>query len=87
MPKSFDLPTAFGSLHTRLDSIQADVTETRTHMNMLIGNGQPGRIGEIEQAVDDLKAYKNRSIGYTAAIAGFLALLGGLAELYFHTRH
>ena len=51
--------------------VLADLATLKTEMRALLGNGQPGRLGQIEQRVERHEAVVQR-------VAGVGALLGAL---------
>lgn len=83
----FDLQNAFAHLHDRFDRIEDNVKEVRdktvantTHLEALVGNGQPGEIHKIQNRLAELEEYKNKSVGYTAAVSAIIAFLGFAAH-------
>jgi hypothetical protein len=62
----------------------SDLTELKTHMKSLVGNGQPGRIALIEQAVERHERYSQRTRGYIAGVLGVLTLLGSVTGWVLH---
>jgi hypothetical protein len=68
------------------DEFQAHVVEElavlKTHMVSLVGNGQPGRIAKLEDAVNDHQRSINIARGMGAAIATLWAI--AMAWLHYH---
>lgn len=62
------------------DMLQELLTESRaqgdrlarveTHMERLVGNGQPGLVAELDRRITTLEHYKNWLAGMVAAIVG-----------------
>jgi hypothetical protein len=50
-------------------------------MKLLIGNGQPGRITLIEEAVNDLQAWRWKMLGICTGASGVVSVVG---YLLFH---
>ncbi len=67
-------------------TVLADLAELKTHMRWLIGNGNPGRLQELEARVEHHEAMLQRSVGIGAA-AGVLLTLVHLAIDYLRPRH
>lgn len=67
------------------DFMIESVTELKTDMKSLIGNGQPGRIDKIETDIDELKASKNRFIGIAIGASSVISV--ALEYLYRLFRH
>lgn len=74
----FNIEDAFARVNDKLDRLGEMSTTTRTQMTGLVGNGQPGRIGVIEEDVDQLKEYKNTVKGWILGVGGIIVALGGL---------
>lgn len=49
-----------------------DLAELKTNMRWIIGNGNPGKIQEIEQRVDRHEAYLQRFTGVATAFGSLL---------------
>lgn len=47
----FDFQAAFDRLHDRMNELSTQVTEVRTKVVGLVGNGQPGKIQLLEADV------------------------------------
>jgi len=80
---TFNLADAFERVHERLDGIKDQLSEAKshlakvdTHLGGLLGNGQPGRIKSIENAVAQLKEERDVTKGY---IKGAAAIMGAAA--------
>jgi hypothetical protein len=74
--QDFDFQTAFDRVHERMNDIHQETTETRTKLEVLVGNGQPGKIQGIEAELKDIALWRAKVIGYVAAISGGMALAG-----------
>jgi len=48
--------------------LQTQLTRLETHMEMLVGNGQPGRIQRLEDDISQLQATSNQSLGKWSVI-------------------
>ena len=77
MDPTFNLENAFARVHERLDEIKEQGIEARTHLHSLIGNGQPGRVGALEEKVGLLEKHNERSKGYFAALTAVATVIGG----------
>ena len=55
--------------------VLADLATLKAQMRTLLGNGQPGRLQEIEARVEKHEAMVNRASGIGALVAGLLTLL------------
>lgn len=76
MASDFDFQAAFARVEDRITSLHVDVTETKTKVTALVGNGQPGEITLIKDRLTVLEEVKNKAAGYATAIVGFGTLLG-----------
>lgn len=72
----FDIQEAFTRLYDRINEIHTDVTVTKTKLEGLVGNGQPGEIQKIQSRLSSLEEFKNKSVGYLTAVTGALTALG-----------
>lgn len=72
----FDFQAAFDRLHDRMNELSTQVTEVRTKVVGLVGNGQPGKIQLLEADVSLLKEWKSKQTGIVAAISGVIGFLG-----------
>lgn len=45
------------------------LAKLETHLESVVGNGQPGRLTLVEQSVKELTAWKWKMVGITTAIA------------------
>lgn len=88
----FDFQRAFDRVHERIDDVHRDVidrigsiqeesTETRTKVELLVGNGRPGKVNEIEEQIGELNEFKNKALGYLAAVGAAMTVVG--AALHF----
>ena len=55
--------------------VLADLATLKAQMRLLLGNGQPGRLREIEARVEKHEALVNRVSGIGALVAALLTLL------------
>ena len=62
-----------------------DLTELKTQMKTLVGNGQPGRIQQLEQRVTRHEAFVQRAGGIGAGLATLLTV-AHLAMDYLRVR-
>jgi hypothetical protein len=58
----------------------------KTHMLALVGNGQPGRISNIERTLVKHDHSLTRAKGWAAGAACILTVAWGILEWYFHVR-
>ena len=58
----------------------------KTHILSLVGNGQPGKITRIENAILSHDRSLNRAKGWVAGAFGALSVALGIIEWYFHFR-
>jgi hypothetical protein len=66
--------------------VLSDLAELKTDMRWIIGNGNPGKIQEIEERVDRHEAYLQRFAGVATAIGALLTIFH-LAIDYLRLRH
>jgi len=66
--------------------VLADLGELKAQMRSLIGNGQPGRIKELEARVERHEAYVQK-ISALFAAGGALLTLAHLALEFFRIHH
>lgn len=55
--------------------VLADLSELKTHMRWLIGNGNPGKVRQLEARVEEHERYVQRAAGIGAAVAFVLTVL------------
>jgi hypothetical protein len=55
--------------------VLADLSELKTNMRWLVGNGKPGWIHEIADQVERHEVLLQRARGMTAMLAGLLTLV------------
>jgi hypothetical protein len=55
--------------------VLADLSELKAQMRALVGNGQPGRVRELERRVARHEAFVQRAGGLGAALALALTLI------------
>ncbi|HSE49745.1 MAG TPA: hypothetical protein VLA96_11100 [Terriglobales bacterium] len=65
--------------------VLADLTELKTQMKLLLGNGQPGRVQLLESRVEHHEALVQRAVG-VGALAGFLTTMLNLVLSYLQRR-
>lgn len=81
----FDIQSAFSGLHERFDTMDTNLREVRdqgiaskTKLDALVGNGQPGEIHHIKDRLTTLEEWKNKALGYVAGVSAVIAFLGFL---------
>lgn len=63
------------------------LSSLNTKMETLIGNGQPGRIGKLENSVEDLKKARWSLAGTIGGITTLLSIAGAEAiHFLFHSK-
>ena len=67
-------------------TVLADLAQLKTDMRWLIGNGNPGRLQELEARVEHHEAMLQRGLGIGAA-AGALLTLIHIGIDYLRVRH
>lgn len=55
--------------------VLSDLAELKADMRWIIGNGNPGKIQEIEERVDRHEAYLQRFTGVATAVAAILTFI------------
>jgi hypothetical protein len=66
--------------------VLADLSTLKTEMKTLLGNGQPGRLRQMEERVEKHEALVQRAIGI-AGLAGMALTLVHLGIDYLRIRH
>jgi hypothetical protein len=66
--------------------VLADLSTLKTEMKTLLGNGQPGRLRQMEERVEKHEALVQRAIGI-AGLAGMALTLVHLGIDYLKIRH
>jgi len=56
-------------------TVLADLATLKAEMRQLLGNGQPGRLAQIEQRVDQHEHMVQRATGVGAVVGGLLTLV------------
>jgi hypothetical protein len=56
-------------------TVLADLATLKSEMRQLLGNGQPGRLAQIEQRVDQHEHMVQRATGIGALLGGLLTLV------------
>jgi len=68
-------------------TVLADLAQLKTDMRWLIGNGNPGRLQELEARVEHHEVILQRAVGIGAALGVLLTLLHiGIDYLCLHYR-
>ncbi len=67
-------------------TVLADLSELKTQMRALVGNGQPGRMTKLEERVDEHERFVQRAGGIGAALGGLITLVHFVLD-YLKTRH
>jgi hypothetical protein len=68
------------------ERVLADLSELKAHMRWIVGNGNEGKIQELEERVQRHEAYLQRFTGIAAAMASLLTLFH-VAIDYLRYRH
>lgn len=68
------------------EKVLSDLSELKTHMRWVIGNGNEGKIQELEERVQKHEAYLQRFTGIASAMATVLTLFH-VAIDYLRFRH
>jgi len=68
------------------ERVLSDLAELKANMRWIIGNGNPGKIQEIEQRVDRHEAYLQRFTGVATAIGSLLTFFHFAID-YLWLRH
>jgi hypothetical protein len=66
--------------------VLSDLAELKAHMRWVVGNGNEGKMQEIEERVDRHEAYLQRFTGIATAVASLLTLFH-VAIDYLRYRH
>jgi hypothetical protein len=66
--------------------VLSDLAELKAHMRWIVGNGNEGKIQEIEERVDRHEAYLQRFTGIATAVVSLLTLFH-IAIDYLRFRH
>jgi hypothetical protein len=56
------------------ERVLSDLAELKANMKWIIGNGNQGKIQEIEERVDKHEAYLQRFTGIATAVAGLITV-------------
>lgn len=62
--------------------VLADLSVLKTQMKDLVGNGQPGRIAQMEARLQQHEGAVQRLKGLCAAFAGMLTLVHAAADVF-----
>jgi len=68
------------------ERVLSDLAELKANMRWIIGNGNPGKIQELEERVERHEAYLQRFAGIATAVGALLTLFH-LAIDYLRLRH
>ena len=68
------------------EKVLSDLGELKAHMRWVVGNGNEGKIQELEERVQKHEAYLQRFTGIASAMAGVLTLFH-VAIDYLRMRH
>lgn len=60
------------------------LSRIETMLESLVGNGQPGRIGKLEEHVEALTAAHNQATGVRYAISAAFGAISGFLGYYVH---
>ncbi len=63
------------------ETVMRDLGELKTHMRWIVGNGNEGKMQELEARVQKQEATLQRLVGVGAAVAGLLTLMQVGAEI------
>jgi hypothetical protein len=66
--------------------VLSDLAELKAHMRWIVGNGNEGKIQELEQRVQRHESFLQRYTGIAAAVVGLLTLLH-IAVDYLRYKH
>jgi hypothetical protein len=66
--------------------VLSDLAELKAHMRWLVGDGNQGKMQELEERVSRHEAYLQRFTGVAAAVVSLLTLLN-VAVNYLSYRH
>jgi hypothetical protein len=66
--------------------VLADLSTLKAEMKAILGNGQPGRLRQMEQRVEQLEALVQRAVGI-AGVAGAVLTLVHLGIDYLKIKH
>lgn len=66
-----------------INQIARDIAVIKNQMESLVGNGQPGRIKELEDKVDEVQASQNKVKG----AMWIVSIMGGFLEVLYHYLH
>ncbi len=66
--------------------VLTDLAELKAHMRWIVGNGNQGKMQELEERVDRHEAYLQRFTGIAAAVASLLTMFN-VAISYLRLRH
>jgi hypothetical protein len=55
--------------------VLSDLSELKTQMRQLLGNGQPGRVQQLEARVEQHERFVQRAGGIGAALAALLTMV------------
>jgi hypothetical protein len=61
---------------------RARLTELEVHSKDIVGNGQPGRMANVEEKTSKLEKYKYWLIGIAAGVSGIVSILVVIAGVW-----
>lgn len=64
------------TVHRRINEIDTKVSRTDAEMHQLVGNGQPGRIANVEKDVKELQMYVAKRKGESELTKKQIVLMG-----------
>jgi hypothetical protein len=57
-----------------------DLASVKESLHSIVGNGQPGRLGIVEQDIKDLREWQAHSKGWFAGLSGVAAVFGAVGH-------
>jgi hypothetical protein len=66
--------------------VLADLSVLKTQMKDLVGNGQPGRVAQIEARLREHERGVQRLKGFSAAFAAMLTVAHAATDIFLHRR-
>jgi hypothetical protein len=62
------------------ERVLSDLSQLKAHMRWIVGNGNQGKIQEIEKRLNRHEAYVQRSVGVGSVIAVLVTLMNLIAN-------
>lgn len=62
------------------EKVLSDLSELKAHMRWVVGNGNQGKIREIETRLNRHEAYVQRSVGVGSVVAVLITLMNLIAN-------